>query len=122
MDRCCRRLNQARTTDSTTASLDLSSPAGFRAGDDNGSPSERRHGLALRIGLEDIQAARENVSLPLPGERFVDVLEKIHRSLGEIGDSTVKYMVPTMGTSIRNDRAIASGSYSVTRPKTNVEY
>ena len=74
----------------------LDSPAAFRAGDDNGSPSERRREPALRTGLEDIRAALENASSPLRGERFVDVLEKIHRSLGEVGDSAVEYMVPTV--------------------------
>ena len=67
---------------------------------------------ALRTGFEDIQAALENVSSPVRWD-FVDVLEKIHRSFGEVGDSTVEHMVLTVGLidaqSLRHNARILLG-------------
>jgi hypothetical protein len=52
--------------------------------------------FALRTGFEDIQAALEKCKFACSG-KFVDLLEKIHRSLGEVGGSTFEYIALIVG-------------------------
>jgi hypothetical protein len=69
-------------------------------------------GYAQRAGWEDIRAAGENVSSPLRGERFVDVLERSFEALAKLETPRLSTQYQPCGTSICNDRAMPPESYS----------